>query len=216
MAETIETFVAKLQAEGVEAGQKQADRIRAEAEAQAEKTLQQARREAEKIVADAKARAAETKARAETELALASRDAVLRLQEALGRALSGVLGEQVRARMEDPGFLGKVLHELVMAYVKSDVECKEVLKISVPQEMREKLIAWAMQEIGQERVEKVRPSIDLKGTLRDAGFEYTIRGSTVEVTREAVVETLMDLVGPAMRDRIRAAAEGKGQDRPEA
>lgn len=207
MAETIETFVAKLQAEGVETGRQEAHRIKAEAEQQAQQVLQQARREAEKLIADAKGKADETAARARTELALASRDAVLRLQEALGRAVSSILSAGVKQHLEDAAFLGSLLHDLVASYVKCDFEHKEVLKIDVPADMRQKLIDWAMREIGQERVEKVRPMIDLKGTLRDAGFEYTLRGSTVEVTRESVVETLMELVGPALREQIRSAAQ---------
>jgi V/A-type H+-transporting ATPase subunit E len=206
MAETIEAFVAKLQAEGVDAGRQEAQRIRAEAERQAQQVLQQARHDADRLMADAKAHADGTAARARAELALAVRDTVLRLQEALGRTLSAVLSAGVKQRMDDPAFLGSLLHDLVAAYVKRDVECGDVLKIDVPEDMRQKLIDWAMREIGQERVEKLRPCIDLKGTLKDAGFEYTLRGSTVEVTRESVVEVLMALVGPALREQVRAAA----------
>lgn len=210
MAETIETFVAKLQEEGVQAGRHEADRIRDEAEKQAKDIVDQARRQAAEIVADAKTQAEDNLARSRTEMALAARDAVLRLQEVLGRALSAVLTQQTRAKLTDDDFLGKLLHELVMTYVNNDFQCKEVLRINVAPEMREKLISWALKEIGEESVQHVRLSIDLKGTLSDAGFEYTCSGSTVEVTAESVVEALMGLVGPALRELIgEAMAEGK-------
>ena len=100
-----------------------------------------------------------------------------------------------------------------MLYVQSDFECKDTLKINVPAEMREKLVKWAISEIGQEKVDKVRPSIDLKGTLADAGFEYTCSGSTVEVTRDSVVASLMDLVGPDLREVLAKAMQGRHRPR---
>ncbi len=210
MADTIESFVAKLQEQGVQAGKQQADQLRTEAQQQARQVVQDARKEAEKILADARAEAEETLARSRTELELAARDAVLRLQAALARVLSAILAGDVAQHLKDSDFLGRLLHEIVIEYVKQDFERRDVLKINVAPEMREKLISWALQEIGEERVEKVRPAIDLKGTLADAGFEYTHGGSTVEVTRESVVETLMDLVGPHLREVLqKAATEGQ-------
>ncbi|MGB2824030.1 MAG: hypothetical protein WBF17_23830 [Phycisphaerae bacterium] len=210
MAETIESFVAKLQEEGVEAGRKEADRLRAEAEEQAAEIIRKAQAQAEKVLADAERRAKETLARSQTELALASRDAALRLQDALGRALSGILAHDVGDLLSDSDYLGRLLHDIVMAYVQSDFEQRDVLSVNVAPEMREKLISWALKEIGEETVERVRPSIDLRGSLAGAGFEYTVTGSTIEVTRDSVVETLMDLVGPGLREVLaKASAEGK-------
>jgi hypothetical protein len=122
----------------------------------------------------------------------------------------------VGERLADEDYLGRLLHEIVMLYVKSDFECQGVLQINVPGEMREKLISWALAEIGEDRVREVRPSIDLKGKLAEAGFEYTCSGSTVEVTRESVVEVLMDLVGPELREVVaEAMAEGKPDKKAE-
>jgi len=209
MAETIESFVAKLQVEGVDAGKQQAESIRAEAEKQAKETVDRANTEADKIIADAKAQAEETLARGRTELELAARDATLRLQEAVTRGLAGLFSQTVKQKLEDTDFMGKLLHELVMFYVRSDFECKQTLKINVPAPMREKLVSWAISEIGREAVDKVRPSIDLKGTLADAGFEYSCGGSTIEVTRDSVVATLVDLVGPHLRQVLTRAMSGQ-------
>ena len=217
MAENIESFVARLHEDGVESGKKEAAQLRAEAEQQARDIIRKADEQAAKIAADAKAQAADTIARSRTELQLAARDAVLRLQEALGRALSAVFGQAAKQGLEDHEFLGQLLHEIVLLYVKADFECRDVLQINVRPEMREKLISWALKEIGPGDVEKVRPSIDLKGVLADAGFEYTCGGSTVEVTRESVVEALMDLVGPSLRKLIaEAVSEGSGELEPPA
>lgn len=209
MAETIESFVAKLQQEGVEAGQQQAEQIRADAEKQARETVEQAQAEAERIRNDAKKEAEDLLARARTELDLAARDAILRLQEALARALEGVLSRQVGEDLEDVGFLRELLHELVRQFAQSDFECRQTLRIDVKPEVRDQLVSWAMDELAAEAKGEKHHGLDLKGTLGDAGFEYTCDGSTVEVTRESVVETLMDLVGPALREVVRKAADAE-------
>ena len=57
MAESIESFVAKLQAEGVQAGKDAAEKIREEARQQAREIVQHARSEADKIIAEARSQA---------------------------------------------------------------------------------------------------------------------------------------------------------------
>ena len=49
-------------------------------------------------------------------------------------------------------------------------------------------------------------SSELAGTLKEAGFEYTVGGATVEVTLSSVVESLSEMVSPALRDILAAAA----------
>ena len=210
MAETIESFVAKLQEEGVQAGQQAAEKLRAEAEKQAEEIVKTARREAEKIAADAKAQAENIMSRSKTELALAARDAVLRLRETLNRALQAVLTRAAESKLKDAKFLGELLHEMVMLYAKADIEGSSGIKINVCPEIRQKLINWALGELGREAIDSGHVSIDLKGTLAGAGFEYNVTGATVEVTLESVVETLKELVTPALGEVIdRAANEQK-------
>ncbi len=210
MPETIESFVAKLQAEGIEAGKLAAEEFKADAQKQAERTLADAKAQAQKIIADANAQAEAIKTRGQTELALGARDTILKLRDSLSRALSAVIAEAAREKLSDVDFLGKVLHELVLLYATADRDHKVLIKINVPEELRERLVDWALKELGQEAVDAVRPSIDLKGTLSQAGFEYEVSGATVEVTLEAVVTTLSELVGPALRETIdQAVAEQK-------
>ena len=91
MAESIETFVAKLQNEGVQAGREEADKIIADAKKQAEQIVADAQDQSEKTIANANAEAENILSRGKTELSLAARDAVLRLQETLGKCLQAIL-----------------------------------------------------------------------------------------------------------------------------
>jgi len=205
MAESIETFVAKLQNEGVQAGRQEADKILADAKKQAEQIVADAQEQSEKTIANANAEAENILSRGKTELSLAARDAVLRLQETLGKCLQAILRHHAAEALSDVDFLGKVLHELILLYAKSEEGTVEGFEINVSPDLRQKLADWALKEIGQERLENIQVHLDLQGTLAGAGFEYTTSGATVEVTLDSVVETLSDLVGPELRKVLESA-----------
>ena len=222
MAENIESFVAKLQAEGVEAGQKEAQKIKeraekeaseitAQAKTQAEQIIAQAEQDGDKILADAKAQADSMLARGRTELELASRDAAGKLREALGRAVRAVLAAGAKATLDDEAFVGQALHEIITQYTQAELESRETFRINVPEQMRQKLVDWALAHIGSDSLQGGHVTIDLQGTLAQAGFEYNATGATVEVTVDSVVEVLASLVSPALRDIInQAMSENEG------
>jgi vacuolar-type H+-ATPase subunit H len=209
MADTIEEFVNKLQQEGVQAGQATAEKLQADAQAQADQTIADAQAKAEKIVADAKSEGENILARAKTEVELAARDTIGRLRETLSTALNALLAESAKTALDDMDFIGRTLHDIVMLYAKADIQRHLLVKINVPDNVRKQLKTWALKELGQEVLKEVRPSFDLKGRLDQAGFEYEVHGGTVEVTLDSVVETLSELVTPALREVLTKATEPK-------
>ena len=209
MVESIEAFVEKIRSEGVDAGRRQGEEALAEAHRQADELRSEAEREREKILSDARAEAEGILSRSQTELELAARDAAMRLRDALSRALRAVLAGAVNDKIVDAGFVGTVLHEIITQYAAADIEGKGEFRINVPTEMRQKLIDWAVSEIGQETITGSHVPIDLQGALKQAGFEYNATGATVEVTEESVVAVLAELVGPRLREIIDQAMAGK-------
>lgn len=208
MAETIKSFVDKLQADGVKAGEKAAEKIRAEADAQARKIVDQAEQQAKQILSDAETERKNVHARTATELDLAARDTVLRLQDALTRALRGLLVDSVQTKLTDTEFVGKLLHDIVMQYVRGDAAGKGDITINVPDDMKHQLTASTLQAL-QKDLEGTQSTINLRGTLRQAGLEYSISDGTVEVTAESVVAVLSELLGPEVRKTLnRAMQEG--------
>jgi len=215
MAETIESFVAKLQAEGVEAGQKAAEKIIADAKQQADQIIKDSQDAAAKIIADAEKQADQLLQRSKSDLELAARDVVGKLKDALSRALTAVLTRATKEVLTDEKFLAATLHELIGAYAKADIERDAVMEIAVSAELRDKLAGWAIKEF-QSQADEAGISLDLKGTLSTAGFEYKVSGATVEVTLDSVVERLNELVSPQLREMVDAAVAGNtqtGQDR---
>lgn len=205
MAETIEAFVSKLQADGVRAGQAAADKIRAEAEERAQRIIAEAEAQAKKLIANAEAEREKILARAETDLRLAARDTVIRLQGSLTRALRRLLMGAVRDKLTDAAFIGDLLRQIVTQYVQADVAGRAAMVINVSPKMREQLTQWAIETLHKDP-KLSGLGIDLRGTLKADGFEYTVVNGTVEVTPESVVERLSEIVGPELKELVARAA----------
>ena len=210
MAETIESFVAKLQAEGVEAGQQAAEKIIAEAKQQAERLIEDSQDNAAKIVAEAEKQADRLLQRSKSDIELAARDIVGKLKDALSQALTAVLTRASKEVLTDEKFLTATLHGLISAYAKADIERDAVMEIDVSAELRGKLAEWAIKEF-QSEAEEAGISVDLRGSLSTAGFEYKVSGATVEVTLDSVVETLNQLIDPQLREIVNAAVADNTQ-----
>ena len=203
MAQTIESFINRLQQDGVQAGQEAAEKIKSEAEQQARQILREAEAEAERILDEAKAEADRARSRVDTELKLAARDTITRLQEAVSRAMQAVLFSAVRQKLSDKSVVASLLQDIVKQYVAADAGGKVTVTINVSDEMRHKLADWAIHAMHDPP--SAETSIDLHGSLKSAGFEYKIDEGTVEVTPQSVGTILQDLVGPEVRKLVTEA-----------
>lgn len=189
MAETIETFVARLRVEGVEAGKREAERVVDEARLNAEKLLAEARVKAADLVAAARAEAEAATARGKTELELAVRDAALRLRDGANRAVAAMVARGASRALEDDAWLKDTLRELLRLWAETE-RSGEPLSVKVPAATRARLATWALAEA---------KGLALQDGLRQVGFSYALRGAQVEVTPESVAQTLRELVSPELQ-----------------
>ena len=163
MAETIESFVQKLQEEGVDAGREQAQKLLDEAGAKAEGIVADAQRRAEEIIADAKAQAETDLRRGRDELALACRDVLLRLRATVMSTLEAVLKSSSQDKLRDEEFFVRLLHDVAVQYAEKDSIGESPVVISVDEDMLEAATRWAMQEMTSNGGDDWRSRIDLKG-----------------------------------------------------
>lgn len=205
MVETIESFVERLQQEGVDAGRQQAKQLLDEARAQADQIVADAGSQAEEIVGKAKADAERTLAQGKDELALAARDALLRLEAATTRTLDSLLKAAAEKTLKDEKFFEHLLHDVAVQYAEKDAEREWPVVITVDEEMLEVATRWAISEMTARDGEDWRSRIDLKGRLRTAGFEYTAVDGTVEVTPESIASVLGEMISPRLRKLIESA-----------
>lgn len=205
MVQTIEEFVNKLQADGVEAGQKDAEKIRAEAEKQAQQRKAAAEEQAQRMIDQAQAESQAIRVRVETDLKLAARDTIVRLQEALNQALQAVLLNAASEKLDDADFLAGLIRGVVERYVEADATGSGPIAINVSDDMRQRLLNGSLAALTQG--DATAKQIDLRGTLAESGFTYEIAGGTVEVTADSVVEVLSEMVGSELRKRVVEAAQ---------
>jgi len=211
MAHTVQSFIDTLRADGVEMGRKAAEQIRREAEEQAEQAIHEAEAKASRIIDEAEQQRARTVERTRTDLELAARDTVLRLRDALGQALNRVLTRAVSETLEDVDFLKGLIRDIAYAYAQSDATGEQTIELNVSEPMRRKLADWTIAML-HESSDSGRLSLELHGALSTAGFEYKRSGETVEVTSEAVVEVLSQIVTPALRELIDSSQEGQAAE----
>jgi len=209
MPETIQSFVAKLQAEGVQVGEEQARTLVAEAEKKAQAIVAGAQDQAKKLLADAGVQAKTMHAKAEEDLGLAARDAALKLRDTLSRTLHGILAGEVKEGLASPDFVKQLIHDVAVEYAGADRAGAANVTINVSPALREQLGEWAVRELKKASQGAGGAGVDLKATLKQAGFEYTAGGGTVEVTVESVVETLKELVSASLREKLDAAVKGR-------
>ncbi|MFP4356356.1 MAG: hypothetical protein ACLFUJ_14655 [Phycisphaerae bacterium] len=201
MAQSIESFVSKLQEDGVQAGEKKARQIQDDAARQAETIRTEAQAQAEKTIAQAQAEAESIVSRGRTELQLAARDTVLKLRETLSVALQAVLATATEDALNDPEFIKTALTEITRQYAENDAKGNPAIQVSLSKDMQEKLGDWAIDQLDQK--------VDIQGVLNQAGFEYKATGANVEVTTDAVVESLSQMVSARLKDVLNQAMAEK-------
>ena len=201
MPENLETFVKKLQSDGVDAGRKAAKKIEKQAKQQAEKIIADAQNEAEKIIEKAKNDAAKKLSRGQSELTLAVRDAQLKLRESLGSALTVLLTRRIEKKLSDSDYLGEVIRAVILSYAKADAAKQRPIEINVPKKMRDETSDRILDDLSQ-HLKKEKDAVGLRNTLSKAGFEYKIQGATVEVSADSVSELLLEMVSPTLQEVI--------------
>lgn len=202
---TLESFVAQLHSEGVEAGRKEAEEVVRAAEEEAEEIVRRARGEAEALIVEARTEAEAVGERGRAELELAVRDAILQLQASLNAVLRALLEGAVADHLSDPDELKPLLREVVEAYARADAEGRPT-EFRVPAHAARSLEAWWSRELASV-VAGGAGVPALSGSLEGAGFEYDVSGGTVEVSVDSVVAKLMELVRPGLRGMVEAVAK---------
>ncbi|MFO7901465.1 MAG: hypothetical protein ACQESR_09125 [Planctomycetota bacterium] len=204
---TVQSFVEKLRNEGVEVGQREADRLRAEAEQEKQEILAKARAEADNIKSNAQAEADSILEKSKHELELAARDAALTLKDSLERALQAIIAKPVQEELSRPEFLQQVIKEVVSKYAEADIAGQTTVSINLSPDLAKKMEQWAINELG--RACGGGGEVDVKGTLKEAGFEYTFSGGTVEVTAASIVETFGGMLSQKLRDTLTRAMQSE-------
>jgi hypothetical protein len=216
MPTTLEDFVAKLHTDGVESGRAAGERLLATAAQEADRVRLEAEAEAQELVRAAEAQARQLLGRAEAELRLAARDALLQLRATLTAGLEAVLKRGTLPLLNDPSILQELLTVLVREYAAADAAGELHIVMDVPEHLVERLELWSLRELAQS-LAGGEARVDVRGLLSEAGVEYRVAGTSVDMTVAAVAAVLRDLVRPALWQVLDAAvAEQREAEQREA
>ena len=204
MPKNIEAFVETLKSEGVDAGKKAAQKIEAEAQTQADQIVTQAKAQADVIISEAEAEANKIKSRMDSSLELATRDALLALKEKLSQLLNALLAREVGKALSTEDTLASVLREVIPAYAKADTKTSVSADIVVPETLKGKLLESTLKELVK-TLKNQGIQAEVKSSLAQAGFEYKIEGSTVEVSTDSVTALLAEMIDPELRHILDSA-----------
>ena len=210
MPVSIESFVKKLQSEGIDSGKKAAEKIQKEARQDAEKILSDAKAEAEKILNKAKVEADKQLSRARSELELAVRDTLLKLRESICQGLAKMLAQNIETKLSDPDYLAEILREVIAAYAQADAKQLSSMEINISKKTRERLNDSVLKDLFRNLGDK-HNAIALRATLTKAGFEYKIRGANVEVSPDSLSELILEMVTPTLQETLDKFIVEKGE-----
>lgn len=206
MAKTVEAFVQQLKTEGIEAGQRRAAEMIEEAKAEASRLIEEAEARAEALVRNAEAEQSRIAARTRSELQLAARDTLIKLRSTLESAITETVAVGMEQVLEKPAFLQDILRSIIDRYVETDVLNQGTFTVDLPAHQRDALVGWALGALADSRYREMGISVNLRGHLQQAGFEYRVEGATIEVTVDSVVETLRPLVDARVAELVEVAA----------
>jgi V/A-type H+-transporting ATPase subunit E len=190
MTQDLQQLLEKIQRDGVDKAQAEADKLLAEARAQAKAILDAAHAEATKVKAAARQEAEAFERRAEETMRQAARDTVLSVEKAVTRLLERLLLQDVNAVLGEEGSLvGDLAAEAVRAYLVG----KEGLEVAASAKLADALRARLAAEAA-------RGVTVVTDETTGAGFRIRLDNGRVEhaFTGASVADTLARNLRPRL------------------
>lgn len=196
MATDAATFAKQLKEDGIDAARREAEKILADAKAEAGRIAEAAKRDAERLEKEARERIARDRTRAEEEFRLVARD----------------LANAFRKRIEETGLA------LLRVKVADALNEKEVVRDAIAEILKrtETGQAWEIAlsaKIGKPLSDTVLALFKEKGAtaklaaeLAKAGFELRADGGNevFELTEDSVIDAFRRLLSPELRKHLGA------------
>ncbi len=218
IARGVESLIAELRARGVEAGEREAARLVADARAEAEAILAAARAEAASIVAAAQEARSREEAAARAALSTAVRDAIIALRADLLEKFSDNVRRMVSRALAEPELLARMILAVTeRAAATAAVGPGTPADILLPErlqtldELRADLEALRQSPLTRFVLAGVEQSLEGGVTLRaapglTAGLRVRLADGTVEIDLSDAA--IADVLLAHLRPRFRALFEG--------
>lgn len=189
MTEDLQQLLEKIQRDGVDKAKSDADKILADARAQAKALTDQAKADAEKMKSEAEKEAEAFGRRAEETIRQAARDTVLYVEKSVTDMLSAILLKDVQKSMDNTDFVSGLVAEAVRTYLSG----KENIEVAAGEKLADVLRA----ELASEAENGVTIVTDEN---TGAGFSVRLANGRIEhaFTGAAVADALSKQLRPRL------------------
>ena len=202
MAEELENLLERIQRDGVDKAQAQADSIISEARKKAETIVQDAQNSAVAAGKKAQVDADAFMARGKKSLEQAARDVILSVGDSINATMRGIIRSDVSKAL-DKETLKKMLVKIVEAYCDSK-SGQTGIELLVNPEDRKDITDLLMSEFAK----KLGDGIEVKGDSDVvSGFRVSISGEDVQhdFSEDAITDSLSQLLRPDLAEIVRNA-----------
>jgi V/A-type H+-transporting ATPase subunit E len=206
MAEELQNLLERIQKDGVEKAETEAEKIISEADAKAKAMLADAEKNAKEILEKADQDAKAFDQRSKKSLEQSARDAVLTIGQALNKTLEGIVREKTSESISD-NTLKKMLIEVVKSYF-SDKKSDKKIEVLLNPEHQKDISKFLMSEF-KGAMEK---GLEIKGDDSIvSGFKVSLADEKIEhdFSDEAITEALCQLLRPRLAEIVKKAMSNK-------
>jgi V/A-type H+-transporting ATPase subunit E len=177
MTQDLQQLLEKIQRDGVDKAQCEADRLLKEARAQAQSLLQSARTEADNLAASARREAEAFERRAEESIRQSARDTLLNVEKSVTDLFSKLLLSEVNAALNSTELAASLAAESVRAYLggTGPVEVSAAAKLA--DALRAKLAAEAVAGVSVVTDDATGAGFRIR--LANGRIEHTFTGAAV-------------------------------------
>ncbi|MBU1355158.1 MAG: hypothetical protein KJ620_01165 [Candidatus Edwardsbacteria bacterium] len=205
MTRTLGDITKELKDGIIEPAKGQAEKILADAKHEAEGIKAEARRQADEMVSRAKSEAGLIKKQMEADMDTAARNFLLKVQENLeASVVRPVLDEEIRRMIAAPGFMTKMMEQVLAAFSKGAGE-EARIELLLPEKQKKELEAWFLDK----STRKMLGHVDVHFTDKISfGFKLGIQGSGTHFNfSDGLAEALADFCSPRFRKHFFASKE---------
>ncbi len=200
MAQQIQDLVASIRKDGVEAAEKQASQIIADAKAQAKELVSKAQKEAARLIEDAQKEIDTRDQSARSSLQQASRDVQLSLKKQISEVLQQLLVEKVEKTYTSKEFSALIIN---VVNALGDSEQKEV-------QLNEKDFKALATSLKSELSEKIKKGLEIKAVSSVAtGFRVSEKDGSAfyDFSAEETANLLKPFLSPAIAEIVFSGAK---------
>ncbi|OQX95275.1 hypothetical protein B6I21_06275 [candidate division KSB1 bacterium 4572_119] len=189
----LDSLIEKIKKEGIEAGQKSADEILAEAKKKAAGIVGDAKKEADKIISDGKKQAGQFRTNAEADIQQAARNAELLLKERINSIFDNVFKKEVADSLK-PDFLTGLIQGIVDSWAKDSKA--DVVVNEKDKKQLESLLFKGLKKQLKDSI-TIRVSNDIS-----SGFKIGLKDEQVyyDFSDDAISEFIKSLINPKLKE----------------